>query len=148
MEAYSTAGILVPGVAIIGLIVFVWILFEVVAYRQVVCVRRLNELNWKKGLRIVKNGEGSISLQEFRETTKSYTKNKWDGIFSWVTLGVYDDTDDGRAQARKCYSYYMDELLKDRRSRAENERKQREFCDRMERLDYSIADITDEILKP
>ena len=148
MEAYSTAGILVPGVAIIGLIVFVWILFEVVTYRQVVCVRRLNELNWKKGLRIVKNGEGSISLQEFRETSKSPTKNKWDGQFSWYTLGVYDDTDDGRALARKRYSYYMDELLKDRRSRAENERKQREFCDRMERLDYSIADITDEILKP
>lgn len=148
MEAYSTAGILVPGVAIIGLIVFVWIFFEVVTYRQVVCVRRLNELNWKKGLRIVKNGEGSISLQEFRETSKSPTKNKWDGQFSWYTLGVYDDTDDGRALARKRYSYYMDELLKDRRSRAENERKQREFCDRMERLDYSIADITDEILKP
>lgn len=148
MEAYSTTGMLVPGIVIIGLIVLVWIFFEVVAYRQVVCVRRLNELNWKKGLRLVKNGEGSISLQEFRETSESPTKNKWDGSFSWFTLGVYDDTDDGRAQARRRYSYYMDELLKERRSRVENERQQREFLDRMDRFNYSTADITDEILKP
>ena len=143
---YPATDLFIPFIVVIGVIVAVWCLLEYMAYKQVSAVRKANEINWKKGLRLIKNGEGIISLQEFRVVVQSPTKNEWDATFRWCTLGVYDDTDEGRELSRKRYLYYMDEMLKTRRAMLSDEERRKAYTEHMDRINFVIDDITNEIL--
>ena len=120
---------------------------KIAAVRRSNLKRKINEVNLKRGLRMIKNGCGSISLQEYRVKFLRKTGNPLDDDYEWYTLGVYDDTEEGRQTACSRYGYYMDELLKTRRAEAENSKTRKSFEDNLRLLNTVVDDITDEILK-